>query len=561
MPTSGPSTRSTRCGSSRSTSTADDTHRRSALWLTVAERIRPRSFSVVSLVRTRPARHDTDRGPTFMRPVTRKESRRPCVLRKSGTRRDGPPCGRTTRWRRPDPGPATSRPLHFETPHPLDVAAFPTSWAVRWVGPDPAPRRTPDGRGRTEFSARALLRGGPAAERLRGSTCRPRVTDGAAAKPESGARLRHPLRRSGRGASRPLAGRAGAPCYLGRASEGLLPPTGTNGDPDAERHPRWHPAPHALRTVGWVRTAVLRLGCVRPARTLAPDDPCSRSRRRSRRAGPPTPEHARPGSALHHAWRCTGRHPQYRRPAIQMLRHRLSLRLFIRQRPRTGRKPQCPRGAGSPRGGGPALRHTEACPSNGCAVRRRAPSRWWTGRACPAPLAIDPGTGGGPSPPPPGRRTTTGCRGRPSDPGNGPRCGCRFRAPSGRHVTDGGMYPRLPDNIDPRRGARGGGDGRLAEPWLVRGGRGSLSPPAGISRRFGRLAPAEARQPSLYGTDRILAIGSGVVAPTFLFTQAVVLSAAMTGLAGTRLSLRPTAPPGSSPTYDGWAGTRCPTLP
>ena len=27
---------------------------------------------------------------------------------------------------------------------------------------------------------------------------------------------------------------------------------------------------------------------------------------------------------------------------------------------------------------------------------------------------------------------------------------------------------------------RQGGDGRLAEPWLVRGGRGSLSPPAGI---------------------------------------------------------------------------------
>ena len=93
---------------------------------------------------------------------------------------------------------------------------------------------------------------------------------------------------------------------------------------------------------------------------------------------------------------------------------------------------------------------------------------------------------------------------------------------------------------------------------------GSLHPllPSPIASGLGSLAfPISTRQASLYGTDQTLALGSGVVAPTSLLAQAVVLSAAMAGLADVRLSLRPTAPPEPSPTYDGWAATRLPTLP
>ena len=93
---------------------------------------------------------------------------------------------------------------------------------------------------------------------------------------------------------------------------------------------------------------------------------------------------------------------------------------------------------------------------------------------------------------------------------------------------------------------------------------GSLHPllPSPIASGLGSLVSTiSTRQASLCGTDRTLALGSGVAAPTFLLTQAVVLSAAMAGLADVRLPLCPTAPPGSSPTYDGWAATRLPTLP
>jgi len=79
-PTTGPSTG---CGSSRSTSTARDTHRRSASRLTVAERMRPRNFSVVSLVSTQLTRGSvTEPGWTSMLPVSRKESRRPCLRKR-----------------------------------------------------------------------------------------------------------------------------------------------------------------------------------------------------------------------------------------------------------------------------------------------------------------------------------------------------------------------------------------------------------------------------------------------------------------------------------------------
>ena len=82
IPATGPATG---CGSSRSTSTARDIYQRSASRLTVAERMWPRNFSTLSLVRTQPRRGSvTERRSTLMLPVSRKESRRPWLQRKRG---------------------------------------------------------------------------------------------------------------------------------------------------------------------------------------------------------------------------------------------------------------------------------------------------------------------------------------------------------------------------------------------------------------------------------------------------------------------------------------------
>ena len=82
IPATGPSTG---CGSSRSTSTARDIYQRSVSRLSVAERMRPRNLSALSLGRTQP-RHGnvTERRSTLMLPVSRKESRHPCLRRKRG---------------------------------------------------------------------------------------------------------------------------------------------------------------------------------------------------------------------------------------------------------------------------------------------------------------------------------------------------------------------------------------------------------------------------------------------------------------------------------------------
>ena len=70
IPATGPSTG---CGSSRSTSTARDPCQRSASRLTVAERMRARNFSALSLVCTQPSRGSvTERRPTLMLPMSRK---------------------------------------------------------------------------------------------------------------------------------------------------------------------------------------------------------------------------------------------------------------------------------------------------------------------------------------------------------------------------------------------------------------------------------------------------------------------------------------------------------